>query len=827
MNKRHIIAGVCIACTASAHAAPKTPARSTPAKQPAKKQPAKPQPAPKSRPAAKAPVVPKPNKVTVAPTNIIYAGSENETINDLRSVLQGFNAGEIKLEKIDLGTRTGQEFYLERKNEKTLIRYTVDTSFQNAVYTLLDMWGFHWYGPGEDWFVKPSTITAADIPGKWMAPTFRNRGFFGTGGLDVMPPNDPKNIYKADWYTWKRRNRFNADYRGAGHAGMAFYQENKALLDAHPEWFNSEAGKQNGRLKIEIPEAVAAYRAWTKRKYGDSKEPFIDIGVDPEDGRGGSDDPLPPDGFGGIDKWNHADKWWWLANEVAKDYPENDSHIVVSMYAYGDGATNALAPKFPLRKNVYPVIIPYAFQTAYLPTEMVKVWAGKVSGKMGMYDYWNITQWSLGLPQFHLYGMKDKLKFWRDNKVDGIYVETTDAAGPMGHGWWLAGQLQFDLNKDFSALYNQYLNDVFGKAAPAMKKMYDRWSNNPQGAGEVNLSLADLQAADALVVKGSPEWKRINELKAYVHFMKLYYDHDGTQESKDRLFEYLYAMHRLYMVQTSAFMGQYYISPLDKGNIVPKTMVQPLSDDQIDAQFRADLESNPKKYDVANFVFDHKKANFTDKIDPSSWRFGRNITAYFVPKTTGTISFDVGNEAGDSRFSLSTDDGIVLNEAVGKNNHDYTETIDGRTWHLKKYQVKVEAGKTYYARLRGGFNRFKMNSDIIVYNSHGGDDFDNYAYPVHYFYVPKNATEIIFEDQNALRPDGTVSTGVFFLPGDKPAERTKEANFGTPVGIKNIYRVPVKPEWKGKVIACSFGHTVWSIKNLPNVLSLQKFEYAE
>jgi hypothetical protein len=166
-----------------------------------------------------------------------------------------------------------------------------------------------------------------------------------------------ENAYKTKWCDWKRRNRFNADFPGAGHRGQAFYLSNKALLDAHPEWFNSADGKQNGRLRIEVPEAVAAYKAWVQKARAGATEPFLSIGVEPEDGRGGNADPLPPAGFAGVASWNHADKWWWLANDVAKDYPENDSRIVVTMYAYGAGATNALAPSFALRRNVYPVII--------------------------------------------------------------------------------------------------------------------------------------------------------------------------------------------------------------------------------------------------------------------------------------------------------------------------------------------------------------------------------------------------------------------------------------------------------------------------------------
>lgn len=547
---------------------------------------------------------------------------------------------------------------------------------------------------------------------------------------------------------------------------------------------------------------------------------FIEIGVDPEDGRGGKDDLLPPDGFAGIEKWNHADKWWWLANEVAKDYPEDDSRVVVSMYAYGNGPKNALAPKFALRKNVYPIIIPYAFQTAYLPMEMVKVWADKIPGKMGIYDYWNITQWSQGLPQFNVYSLPGWLRFWQENKIDGIHIETTDAAGPMGHSWWLAGQLQFDLGQDFPALYERYLHDLFGPAAPAMRKMYDRWSLQPQGAGEVSLSLADLEAADALAGTDSPAGKRINELKAYVHFMKLFHAHDGTQQSKDRIFEYLYSIHHLFMVQTAAFMGQHYLAPLDKGNVIPAGIERQLSPKEIDTQFRADLATDPKLYDMVDFRFDHTKATYIGPMDEKAWRFGRNPVAFFVPKISGSISFDAGNESGETRFTVFTDDAILINEKVGTENSDYKETFDERTWSMKRFNLNVEAGKTYRVRFKGGFNRFKMRSEVIVFNSRSNDDFDNYAYPVHYFYVPKDCSEIIFEDSAAK-----TSTAAFYAPGQ--GGKLSKENHGTPLGIKGLYKVKVQPEWKGKVIACAFGHTSWSLKNLPAVLSLQPFEYME
>ncbi|MGJ7031892.1 DUF4838 domain-containing protein [Niabella hirudinis] len=680
------------------------------------------------------------------------------------------------------------------------------------------MTGFHWYGPGNNWFIKPATLKLPEVPGKWMEPSFRNRSFFGTGGLDfgTIQPYDPGNLYQQKWYDWKRRNRFNADFRNQGHTGQAFYLANKDLLDAHPEWFSGESGKLNGRIRIDQPAAVRAYKDWIRKIYNAATGEFIALGVEPEDGRGGADDPLPAR-MPAVK--NHADKWWWLANEVARDYPENDKHIVITALAYGDGRYNALAPSFPLRKNVYPIIIPYAFQQAYQPDEMVKVWAKRVNGRLGIYDYWNITEWSRGMPQFNIYTIQPKLQFWNKNKIDGVNLETTDAAGPVGHVLWLAGQLQWDVNKNFEQLYDQYLDDCFGKAGPAMRNMFDRWSKNYQDAGEVSLSLNDLKYASEKVAKESPEANRILEMKAYVHFMKLYYEHDGTQESKNRLFNYLYRIHHLMLVQTAAFVGQNYILPLDKGNIVPDGKnIKPVTHDEIERQFKKDLQVARPVYQLSAFNFDLDKVKYVEPIVNTVWRFGGyQCVFYFKAPLSGKISIDVGAET-ETPFVFSDEDQVLIREDVGKSNKDYTETIMGRSWGMKKFQIPVEKGKRYRLQTSYGFARVKMNTPgIVLFKNPGAEDFDNYAYPVQYFYVPKSATEIIYYD---AFPGGQNEGGFLAAPDGKHIQRE-------PTGDKNTYRVPVQPAYRGKLWTANFGHPSWKFKNIPNITSLQKFEYHE
>lgn len=747
-------------------------------------------------------------------TKIVYSGTTADAIADLQTCLSNYDAGEITITSTEIGNRTGQEFYLSVQDKRTVIQYTTQQSLENAIYTYLDMLGFRWYGPGDNWFIKPATLPLLNVQGTWIKPSFRNRDFFGTGGLDFneKPFFDPQNNYKTKWLAWKRRNRFNVDFITEGHMGHAFYLQNKDLLTANPNWFANTNGLQNGRIKIENPAAVQAYKNWVSNIYKKSKSSFIALSVDPEDGRGGSDDPLPQN-MKGVK--NHADKWWWLANEVANDYTNNNK-VVITAYAYGDGATNALVPSFKLRKNVYPIIIPYAFQKAYLPDEMVRVWANSVEGKMGIYDYWNITQWSLGMPQFNIYDIPRKLKFWNKNKIDGIYLETTDAAGPMGHALWLAGQLQWNSNANFEKLYQQYLTDCFGKAADIMKKMFDRWSLNYQGAGEVSLTFHDLNEAAAKVGENTPEWKRINELKAYALFIKLYYEHDGSQVSRDKIFNYLYSIHHLMMVQTAAFVGQNYIAPFNLNKIEGRAAA--INSSQIEKEFSTTLKKVPAKFAISEKIFDPSKVKFIEAIPDMAWRFGRiSANFYFVAPFSGKVQLDAGAQ-GETSLRIFTDDQSISNDKIGKGNYSHTEIINSETYYLKKIAFTVEKNKKYYVQLSNGFNRLKVNTQgIVLLKVPGEEDFDNFAYPAQYFYVPSDVTEIIFFD---AQPEGTNGRGYLITPTGEQLKRIA-------TGVKDIYKVQVQPAWRGKVWTAFFGHPTWSFKNIPNISSLQRFSYQE
>ena len=736
----------------------------------------------------------------------------NETTKDLKDVLQGYEDGRlITIQKESLANRTGQAFYIYANDRNVVLKYTTKQSLENAVYTYLDLLDIHWYGAGENWLYKPTILTHANIAGEWKEPTFRNRIFAGTGGLEFPLSIDPNYNYRNNWYTWKRRNRFNYDFSDAGHVGDVFYQSNREILDKNPHWFNSAQGKRYGRLRIENDSAMAVYKAWAKTQYNPASL-FNSIGTDPEDGRGGFDDPLPFDGFQGINKWNHSDKWWWLTNEVAKMYEENNGNVQVNANAYGDGQFNALVPKFTLRKNVYPIIIPYAFQTAYLPKQMVKTWAKFIDGKMGIYDYWNITQWSLGLPQFNIYEIPEKLSFWKANKVGGMNIETTDASGPMGHAWWLAGQLEWDLSKNINTLFKKYLKDCFGAGWQSMKRMYDRWSLNYQQSADVNFSLKDLKEATDVVAVNSPEWKRLNDVKAYVHFMKLMAERTNTKSNNDSLYYYMYSIHERMLVQTVALTGQRYLGTAPE----PLTAHQ-LTEQEIETNFVADLASLPVEYGIRNMVFDYDKAVYVDSIPIDAWKFGIFSGGYFKANYTGIFSIDMGGE-GTTGVRIFTDDSIYVNENVSPTDFTFLENINGRKWSMKNYVINVVAGQVYNISTYYGFGRIRVRTpNIIIFNRPSPNDFDNAQYPNRYFYVPIGTKKIAYLDGEPQPMNGS---GYLVTPDGISLVRTATT-------AKGIYTVDVPEGADGKVWTASFGHSNWSLSNIPNISALQRFSYKE
>jgi hypothetical protein len=703
-------------------------------------------------------------------------------------------------------SKDGQSFYLSVKGQTSaLIIGTGKNSFLNGIYTFLNELGFRWYMPGEAWTIVPKRLKPEIRIEKVYTPDFQNRVYAGTGGVNGIIGLDPTNEFKKDYDLWNRRNRISADYISHGHTGQAFYTANKKDLDMQPSY--SCNGKINpyGRIDISKKEAVDLFTQWALGQVRKG-EPYPSIGVDPADGSGGKDDCLPS-GMPSIKTW--SDKYFWLANKVAEKLPAN-SNVLVQLYAYSD---HAATPSFDLHENVYPIIIPYGFQNVSTPQEFIKNWHLKLKGRlMGIYDYWNITQWSVSTPQFNIFSIPGKLRFWKDNSVTTVHLETTTGKGAMGHSFWLAFQMMWNTEHSFDSLYNEFLSDCFGPAANDIKRMYNRWSLNYQQAMDVNLSLNDLASA-ASKIKDAKIQAKITELKAYVHYLKLYYDYrsNSTVQSYNEIINYLYLIHPLRLVQTSALVSYYIKPPKDYNAPIPNNQRESAVDlsklyREIESNFKADLNKRSFTYSIASSNFNIVKAKpivVTKAID-LKYLNGPNQYQFYLPASK-TFSIKMGSTK-QTRMRVLNDEGEqVFEKNILPSEEDYISV-----------KVQLPAGK--YTLLLGAyyqFTRIEFPTDMVFVSS-GTLWYSNASYPLLYVYVPKDIDVIVYEDM--LGP-GLNKRGYWIDPSGKRIEAENIYN--------NIYKVSVPKQYRGYIWTLNIGHPSFKLLNIPNSFSLNKFSYNE
>lgn len=704
----------------------------------------------------------------------------------------------------------GQSFYLEIDGYKTArIIGSGKNSLINGIYTFLHELGFRWYMPGDAWAIIPSLDKKHLKVSKVYTPAFQNRFYFGTGGTAPIAGLDPENNFIKDFDTWNRRNRISSDYAIKGHMGEAFYAANQKELDQHPEYFCNGKIDRTGKIAINNVNAVKLYTSWALSQVTPN-ERFPVIGVDPADGSGGADDCLPVN-MPQVKTW--SDKYFWIANKVAEQSEKNGRNTLVQLYAYSN---HAAPPRFELHKNVYPVIIPYAFQNVALPEHYIELWHKKMNKRpMGIYDYWNITQWSSDVPQFNIYSIPAKLRLWKNNNINTINLESTHAKGPMGHAFWLAAQMMWNTSASFDSLYNEFLTQCFGPAAPDIKRMYDRWSNNYQGAMDVVFSLHNLASASAKI--RNPETrKRIAELKAYVHYLKLYYDYtsNSSAQNYNTLIGYVYSIHHLRLLQTHALQA-YYIQPPTGHNraLDPNTIAlrngqgRSLEYPEIEKNFDKDLKANPVPYSISALSFDIKKASSVDRGEKAKYNpqflNGKNQYQFYIPASQ-KLRIKAGATDKTSLVITDNQNKVILDKIIPGSANGF-EDID------------VALSKGTYVMTFGDYYRFSriiFPANIPFFSAN--NLYDNAGYPLLFIYVPKDVKEIAYKD---IYGPGTNDRGYWINPAGEQVQ---------PELIQHsTYRVPVPPQFRGRVWTLNIGHAGFELLNIPKVYSLNSFDYKE
>jgi hypothetical protein len=467
----------------------------------------------------------------------------------------------------DSTVSTGQ-YCMVKSNGTGLISFTAaeDNGLHYGVYQYLKKLGFVFYLPGEIWEYIPSLPAAFVQTDTVYTSQYKYNTWFISGGHNrwVM---DNDNSYNWDtyfgknghqWALYQRRNGMTGGYRFTGHRSdimsgaymealknnpcyVAPYNGSRmATVQSVPDIRNSNA-MQQWQLAIE--------QAYTKTKntilgnkviypnlVNNFSYNYAHIGIEVPDGAHWANS-ADNSGCTTGNLLSESDQHFTLANYTAQKINLTYPGTRFQLYAY-DGHADVPDANLSIHPNIDIQVVPTAFQQETSPVGLMSRWY-KRSANISEYHYLNLPQWSGETPAGFLADMKATLQRLKSNKAQGIVWEVSPAKF-VSLPYLLAFNTALTENKIMDTVLQQFCSNLFGKAAKTIYTLLQYWGDDKtvmlnHGVQDNKYKLplyfqllqnaVQQAAAEPPVVQA-----RLNELKAYLYYMLLYYDWAFDQE---------------------------------------------------------------------------------------------------------------------------------------------------------------------------------------------------------------------------------------------------------------------------------------------------------
>lgn len=417
----------------------------------------------------------------------------------------------------------GREAYAIRSEKaRLLLLGGADLGASHAAFRLLETLGCRWFFPAREWEIVPRIPALTVTRDETSRPAILSRRIW------YMMFYEGQNRALFDAQAWARRNRM-ASSRGinCGHAWQTIIADNKAVFDAHPEYRALTGGKRQGEQlcvsnlalqKLATDWALAQLR----------QNPSLDmVSMEPSDGYGQCECEECKK-LGSI-----SNRVFGLANVVAKAVNKEFPGKMVGLYAY---AEHCEPPSFPLEPNVYVQSTVGFITGRYTFDELVQLWP-KVSKNMGFYLYFSVYYWDWDMLPGGTGGnvpwMRREIPRLAAAGATSFDAESGNNWGPHGRGYYVANRLMWNPKVDVDALLKDFYAKAFGPAAAVMQRYYERLDPGNKPLMSENLLAAafrDLDAASRLTA-GQPDIQaRLDQLKQYLHFVRLRWDLTHTAD---------------------------------------------------------------------------------------------------------------------------------------------------------------------------------------------------------------------------------------------------------------------------------------------------------
>lgn len=764
-----------------------------------------------------------------------------------------------------------------KSNGQSVILFSApqDNGLIFGVYEYLQNLGYKFYQPGSIWQVTPTLSSAYKNLDTLYTSQYKYKSWFISGGYRAWIMDRTINYtwdtYGGEngynWALYQRRNSMIGQYRFAGHRADIVKGDYFTTIKNNPCYIAEYNGQRTASVQsvpdINNNDAVELWTNKIEKSYTASLQPTTiinqntinakrnlnysqyHVGIEVPDGsQWGNSNKVQ--GCGTANKYpSEADQNFILANKTAEHinsiYPDKKFQV----YAYSSHA-NVPSNNISFNKNIDVQLIPTVYQIESSTKGLRNRWLNKTN-QLSEYHYLNLSTWSGELPSFSWNELKQTLNTAKDKKTQGFVWEASPAK--FGSLPYLFAANNFLKNNiDVDKTLQVFCNDMFGGASKAMYQFFQLMGSEEQTPTRQKLQLyINLLNYASRQISSTNELirARLLEVKAYVHYMCMYFENTATInsakkiENEEALCLYLAKVSKMQLVNSyfliSSMLSKYEATnPIKiKYNVTNGTAynngtLPQITTAEIEQNFRLDVERYANLMNGFQYVSDAETAaNFSiSGIKPISdisikvkYTNGLNYyskAGYAIianKKGSFTIKYKAKYDNADRGYvnfvveAVDEDLNIIKDVVLSNTNTQGEITINlpkaGRYNFsmITKYQVTVDLSIQTNDNLFYGKSGYSV-SRINTYTS----DVNRY------FFVPNKISRLYFTINNYI--------GGKYIMGDALAtslqlQSTNDNNIAKPILVtpldSSFFYIDIPANAKGKF---------WSIANA-NKYSIQ------
>jgi Secretion system C-terminal sorting domain len=697
-----------------------------------------------------------------------------------------------------------------------------DNGLNFGVYQYLQQLGFRFYQPGIIWEVIPKLTAPYKKTDSTCNSAFKYKNWFISGGCNKWAMDNKRDfdwdMYSGenghDWSLYMRRNNMVGAYRFAGHRDDMMTQDFLNTLQNNPCYVAPYNGsRQPSGQSVPDINNVSAMQHWQtaiEQKFTQYKNTVLGnkniypnlyhnfsyfnayIGIEVPDGAHWANSKDASD-CSQVDYSSESDQNFTLANytvsKIKNSYPEK----YYQLYAY-DGHADVPSAKILIDKNIDIQVVPTAFQNVSSAKGLLSRWYSRTNS-ISEYHYLNLPEWSGETPSFYLKDLKTTLQRLHSKKAQGIVWQTSPAKF-ASLPFLLAANANLKDDKDFDNSLHEFCENLFGNGSTTIYQLLQLWGDDktvmlsngiqdnkyklPLYFQLVNKAVAET-ANDGNLIK-----ERMDELKAYLHYMVLYYDWISDQEPYEKradkaiaLCKYLAQINRMKIVNsyflitsvvnkysgTSPLYIQYNIA---NGTAYKNGALPLITKEEINKNFQEDLIL--QKSGAADFVlesageiksfFENENLLPLEKINVKiNYTYAKDYSArtefYFIANGAGNVSIQYKPSfymSGKGYLNFTVEDvnkelGIIKDFSINNNNGEGILNVAVPAAGTYKFSVVSKYKSAVDLEITTNGNYFYKNGPYL------GNTIENYRQDLSslpgYFHVPADIKRIYFSINNS------------------------------------------------------------------------------